>query len=222
MSAAHRRRAPARPAYRAVKRLLDVIVAGLVLLAASPVLVVAAVAIKLDSPGPVLFRQERIGLRGRPFRILKLRTMHSDADEAVHRAYVVSLLRGGEVGAMQDADPVFKVAADPRITRVGRWLRASSIDELPQLANVLAGQMSLVGPRPDMPYAVAAYKPRHRARLDVPPGLTGLWQVSGRARLSPHQMLDLDVEYARRACLALDLQILVRTVPAVLRQVGSR
>lgn len=209
------------PTYRRVGRVLDVVVSGVLLVSLSPVLLVTAVAVRLDSPGPALFRQERIGLGGRPFTMLKFRTMTDGADEGVHRALVLDLLRETAGCEAASAVPVYKVAHDARVTRLGRVLRASSIDELPQLLNVLRGEMALVGPRPDVPYAVEAYKPWQRRRLDVKPGITGLWQVSGRAHLSPARMLELDVYYVDHRSLGMDLRILARTLPAVLRRVGS-
>jgi lipopolysaccharide/colanic/teichoic acid biosynthesis glycosyltransferase len=209
------------PTYRRVSRVVDVVVSGMLLVSLSPVLLVTAVAVRLDSPGPALFRQERIGLGGRPFTMLKFRTMTDGADESVHRALVLDLLRETAGCEVASAVPVYKVAHDARVTRLGRVLRASSIDELPQLLNVLRGEMALVGPRPDVPYAVEAYKPWQRRRLDVKPGITGLWQVSGRAHLSPARMLELDVYYVDHRSLGMDLRILARTLPAVLRRVGS-
>jgi len=191
----------------AFKRVLDVVVAAGVLLLLAPVLLVAALAVRLSSPGPVLFRQSRIGRDGRPFEMLKFRTMYADCDSAAHKAYVAALIRG-------EADQrggVFKLADDPRITRVGRWLRKTSIDELPQLINVLRGEMSLVGPRPPLAYEVELYDERAWQRLSVPPGVTGLWQVSGRNKLNFQQMVDLDLEYVARWSPALDLAIAVRT-----------
>ncbi|MFP4312531.1 MAG: sugar transferase [Nitriliruptoraceae bacterium] len=211
------------PAFVA-KRALDRAGAAIVLLLAAPVLAAAVVAIRMTSPGPALFRQERVGRFEQPFTILKLRTMRIDADERVHREHIRSLLEQASIPVHEgDADGngtvepiVFKLTDDDRITPVGRFLRKSSIDELPQLINVLRGEMSLVGPRPDVPEAVTVYEPWHRRRFDVLPGMTGLWQVSGRDVLSPAQMLELDVRYADTWTLRRDLVILVRTIPAVL------
>jgi lipopolysaccharide/colanic/teichoic acid biosynthesis glycosyltransferase len=155
--------------------------------------------------------------------MLKLRTMVHNADDSLHRELIADLLTG--TGRDQDAESrrdVYKVVNDPRVTRIGGLLRATSIDELPQLLNVLQGHMSLVGPRPDVPYAVEHYESWHHRRMDVKPGMTGLWQVSGRAGMSPHEMLRLDVEYVERASLRLDLVILLRTLPAVVGRVGAR
>lgn len=201
--------------YVTVKRLLDVSLAFVALLLLAPLLAVVAVAVRLTSPGPALFRQLRVGKDGSTFTMLKFRSMRVDNDDSQHRAYVSQLLAddappdGGAVG-------VFKLVADPRVTGVGRWMRRTSIDELPQLLNVLVGHMSLVGPRPALPWEVEMYEPHHRRRLLVKPGVTGLWQVSGRSALTMRQALDLDVDYVARRGLSLDLLILVLTVPALL------
>ena len=193
------------------KRALDVLGALSLLICSAPVLALAGLAIRLDSSGPVLFSQLRCGRDGRRFRLWKLRTMTTDA-EARKRA----LLHLNEMDG-----PVFKIRRDPRVTRVGRVLRRFSLDEIPQLWNVLRGDMSLVGPRPPLPDEVIQYGPRERLRLSVPPGLTGLWQVSGRSELRFEEWMRLDLEYVERASLALDVRILARTVPAVLRGRGA-
>jgi len=195
-----------------VKRGLDVAVAGTALVVFVPVLLLVAVLVRLGSPGPALFRQTRIGLDSRPFQMLKFRTMLVDADDASHREYVARMLRG-------EATPqrgLYKLDADPRVTRVGAILRRTSLDELPQLINVLRGDMSLVGPRPALPYEVRKFPVWAAPRFAVRPGLTGLWQVSGRNRLAMTEGLLLDVEYVERQTLWLDLGILLRTAPAVL------
>ncbi len=199
------------------KRALDVVVAVVVLLVALPFMLLIAAAIKLDSPGPVLFRQTRLGHGGRPFTILKFRTMQHDADPGEHERFVEQLMSGEQ----DAATTFFKLRADARVTRIGRILRATSVDELPQLINVLRGEMSLVGPRPDVPYAAERYDARHWERFSVLPGITGLWQVSGRGGLSPLDMLELDIEYTRVRSFSLDTAILLRTIPAVLRRDGA-
>lgn len=188
------------------KRALDVVGSGLLLLALSPVLLVVAVAVRLTSRGPAVFRQERIGLDGMPFTVLKFRTMRvgAEAEKAFLRR------RHRTVG------PLFKLVDDPRVTAVGRRLRRHSLDELPQLVNVLRGEMSLVGPRPALPEEVAGYDGRVRRRLAARPGLTGLWQVSGRSDLSWAESVDLDLLYVEQASASMDLRILLLTVPAVL------
>jgi exopolysaccharide biosynthesis polyprenyl glycosylphosphotransferase len=194
------------------KRSFDVVVSAVALVMASPVLLVAALAVKLDSPGPVLFRQHRVGRDGRIFEVLKLRTMHVDAEE-----------RLAELLHLNEADgPLFKLRHDPRVTRVGRVLRTTSVDELPQLVNVLRGDMSLVGPRPALPREVAAWAPELHQRLRVLPGITGAWQVSGRSDASFDEYARLDLSYVDNWSLLTDLSILVRTVPAVLRSKGAR
>lgn len=198
----------------AIKRVIDAVAALVLLLLAGPVMLLIAVAIRLDSPGPALFRQERIGWRGRPFTVLKFRSMRVDADPAVHRDHVRRLM----AGETSDPGGTFKLRADARITRLGRFLRRTSLDELPQLLNVLRGEMSLVGPRPDLRYVTECYEPWQWRRFEVLPGMTGLWQVSGRDHLSPADMLRLDVEYARRWSLRLDVSILLRTVPALIHK----
>jgi len=183
--------------------------AGL-LVVLSPLIGLIAVLVRLDSRGPALFRQERLGRHQRPFRVAKFRTMHADASDQLHRAYITRLAKGDAEG-----EGLRKLTADPRVTRLGRFLRASSLDELPQLFNVVAGDMSLVGPRPALAYELEHYRPQHFDRFLVRPGLTGLWQVSGRSRLGFLDMLDLDVEYARHCAPLMDLRILARTPRAL-------
>jgi lipopolysaccharide/colanic/teichoic acid biosynthesis glycosyltransferase len=185
--------------------------AGVSLVVLSPLLVGIALAIKLTSRGPVLFRQRRVGLRGRPFTMLKFRTMRPGADRDVDR------LRA-EHGVK---DLMFKLPDDPRVTRVGRWLRRSSLDELPQLLNVIKGDMSMVGPRPALPEEAARYQDWQFDRLEVPPGITGLWQVSGRADLSFDESVRLDLFYIENWSLAYDFYIVVKTVPVMLSGRGA-
>jgi exopolysaccharide biosynthesis polyprenyl glycosylphosphotransferase len=195
-----------------IKRATDVVVAVIALALAAPVLVLIAIAIKLTSPGPVFFLQERYGWRKRRFRMIKFRTMVSDAE-----ALQASLEARNEAGG-----PVFKIRDDPRVTRLGRFLRKTSLDELPQLWNVLRGDMSLVGPRPlpmrDVSRFSEAWLMR---RFSVKPGITCLWQVSGRSDLGFDQWVALDLEYIDRWSLGLDVLILIRTVPAVFRATGA-
>jgi len=195
----------------AVKRGIDILGAGLGLLLAAPILAAAALAIRLSSRGPVLFRQVRCTLNGRHFVMPKLRTMSADAES-----------RRAALETLNEMDgPVFKMRRDPRVTRVGRLLRRYSLDELPQLWSVLRGDMSLVGPRPPVPTEVAAYETFERRRLSMRPGLTCLWQVSGRNEIGFDDWVRLDLEYIDTWSLALDLRILARTVPAVLRGTGA-
>lgn len=197
-----------------LKRCMDLLAAPALLLALSPLLALIALALKLDSPGPVLFRQRRLGLRMQPFTVLKFRTMRADAPSALHETYIAQLA-GGRGPA---TNGLKKLTDDPRVTRVGAILRRTSLDELPQLLNVVAGHMSLVGPRPAIDYELVHYAPEHYERFAVRPGLTGLWQVLGRSELGFLEMLDLDVEYARLAGLGLDARILLRTPRAVARR----
>ncbi len=200
------------PWCRLFKRSLDIVVALVTLVATLPVLVLAALALVAESPGGTFFVQTRVGLAGRPFRIMKLRTMRVGNDDKKHRAYVAALIRGE--GEPQDG--MYKIVDDDRRTRVGRWLRSLSIDELPQLWNVLRGDMSVVGPRPPLPEEAALYDQAAWARMAMKPGLTGLWQVNGRSRLSYEEMIELDVRYGQEWSPLLDLRILLRTPKAVL------
>ncbi|HSL56953.1 MAG TPA: sugar transferase [Acidimicrobiales bacterium] len=200
------------------KRTIDVLVAASLLVLCAPVLFLAAIAVRATSPGPALYRGTRVGRFGERFTVYKLRSMVADADPAIHAAYVHELSCGRGV----ESDGLYKLHDDPRITPVGRWLRRTSLDELPQLVNVLKGDMSLVGPRPECEYDLADYESWHWRRFSVLPGMTGLWQVSGRGCLPPPEMLRLDVEYADTWSLRQDLSILLRTVPAVLTERGSR
>ena len=213
------RRAPSRGDPRT--RLLDVTVAAVLLVVLSPLLAVLAVAIRCTSRGPVLFRQVRLGQHRRPFVMLKLRTMRAGCDDRPHREYVQALL-ADPVVVRRSGDGLYKLADDARITAIGRWLRRTGLDELPQLVNVLRGDMALVGPRPCLPWEAALFDPRYDLRFAVRPGITGLWQTSGRNRLTMAEALDLDVRYVRTRSLLLDLTILGRTVPAVLRRADGR
>jgi lipopolysaccharide/colanic/teichoic acid biosynthesis glycosyltransferase len=196
---------------QAGKRALDVVGGLLALLAAGPMILLAAFAVRLTSRGPAFYKSTRLGKGGRPFTFYKLRSMYVGAD--AERANLMH---------MNEADgPVFKIARDPRVTRVGQWMRSTSIDELPQLLNVLKGDMSLVGPRPPLPEEADKYEAWQRRRLDVKPGITCLWQVSGRSRLGFDEWMRLDLEYIRRQSLATDVWILVRTVPAVISREGA-
>jgi lipopolysaccharide/colanic/teichoic acid biosynthesis glycosyltransferase len=206
-----------RPLYAAFKRAIDTAGALVLLLLLAPVFLLVALAIVVDSGWPVLYRGERIGRGARMFQCVKFRTMRADADPGIHAEYLRALMRG-QAGA---SNGLFKVPRDPRVTSVGAFLRRSSLDELPQLWNVLRGEMSLIGPRPEVAYALDHYEPWMYRRFEVLPGMTGLWQVSGRGRIGPREMLRLDVEYADRCDLGLDLEILARTIPAVLQGTGA-
>jgi lipopolysaccharide/colanic/teichoic acid biosynthesis glycosyltransferase len=197
-----------------IKRALDVLLAALGLLVLSPLLAAIWLAVRLSSPGPAVFAQERLGLGERPFTMYKFRSMSTGAGDAIHRDYVRRMLTSG----VEATNGIYKLHADPRITPLGGWLRKTSLDELPQLVNVVRGEMSLVGPRPVLAWEAELFSPETRARFRTRPGLTGLWQVSGRNKLTMNQALALDVEYVRRQSLWLDLTILARTVPAQLRR----
>ena len=193
-----------------LKRWMDLCLSAMALVVLTPILALIALIVRLDSSGPAFFRQTRIGMGGRPFEMWKFRTMVRDASDNLHRELMLGLAQGAEAPR-----PIYKLADDPRITRVGPWLRKSSLDELPQLFNVLRGEMSLVGPRPAVTYEYQAYESWQLERLDMPQGMTGLWQVSGRSRVSYQQMHELDIEYVRGWSLWLDLKILARTFRAV-------
>lgn len=202
-------------------RVVDIAVAGAGLVLTSPVLAAAALAIRLTSRGPTLFRQERVGRNGVLFTVYKLRTMYVGGDDRAHRAMCLDQLTGDEPGGAA-ADGIFKLDNDARVTPAGRWLRRFSIDEIPQLVNVLRGDMAVVGPRPMLPWEWDVLQQGHRRRALVAPGLTGLWQVSGRNRLNMLQMLDLDIAYVDRRSLLLDLRIIGRTAAVILRGDGAR
>ena len=194
------------------KRVFDTTVALVLLLVLLPLLLLIALAVKLDSRGPVIFRQVRLGRGMREFAVLKFRTMARDASSELHREYIAKLVAGDEDGDLK------KLTDDPRVTRVGRVLRRLSLDELPQLLNVVAGQMSLVGPRPALAYELDHYEPQHFERFSVRPGLTGLWQVSGRSGLGFREMLDLDTTYARTNSPGTDARILLATPVALVKK----
>ncbi|MGA3316341.1 MAG: sugar transferase [Candidatus Korobacteraceae bacterium] len=208
------------------KRVMDIIGSALLLVICAPVFLMIALAIKVSSKGPVLFRQPRVGHYGKPFTFLKFRSMHVDSDCSIHREYVTQLIAGqaerNPSKGNGDGAGVYKLTDDDRITRVGNFLRRTSLDELPQLLNVLRGDMSLVGPRPAIPYELAAYQTWHRRRvLEVKPGITGLWQVNGRSRVKFDEMVRLDLRYAETWSPWLDIKILLRTPRAVFEGEGA-
>jgi lipopolysaccharide/colanic/teichoic acid biosynthesis glycosyltransferase len=218
--------------YLAAKRCLDVVFSLVALVILVPVLLIIAVAVKLDSRGPVIFRQERVRGDQDPrdphperntFIFCKFRTMYQDADQRIHEQYAIQFINGHNkaVNNGHKRAPIYKMVHDKRITRVGRFLRRTSLDELPQLFNVLKGDMTLVGPRPALPYEVAQFSEWARKRLAVSPGLTGLWQVSGRSSLTFTEMVALDIEYVEHRSLGMDLNLLVRTIPVVFSSKGA-
>lgn len=197
-----------------LKRLFDIVMAGGALLVVSPLMLLTALWIKCTSPGPILFRQERVGFMGKVFTMYKFRTMELAADTGMHQDYVTDLIHNGE--------PMAKIDSRHRLIPSGKVLRRLFIDELPQLINVIRGEMSLVGPRPAIPYEVRAYSDWHTGRLLAIPGMTGLWQVSGKNRLTFDEMVRLDIRYARECSLMMDLKILFKTPLAVVSEVRNK
>ncbi len=209
-----------RSSSRIIKRAIDILGSVLALVLFSPLLLIIAVAVRLTSGGPVLFRQKRLGQYRKPFTCLKFRSMHAGNDPSIHEAYIKWLIAGTEQSS--SSRTVFKLTDDPRITRVGKILRKTSLDELPQFLNVFLGQMSLVGPRPPIPYEYQAYDLWHQCRLlAVKPGITGLWQVSGRSKLKFDEMVRLDLQYIKQWSLWLDIKIILRTPFVVLTAHGA-
>jgi lipopolysaccharide/colanic/teichoic acid biosynthesis glycosyltransferase len=203
----------------ALKRCIDICGSLLAILLLSPIFLTIAAIVRLTSKGPVLFRQVRIGQYGVPFTFYKFRSMYENADSTIHENYIATFINGSE---SHDTTGVFKIVNDPRVTRIGRFLRKTSLDELPQFFNVLSGKMSLVGPRPPIPYEVKTYTQWHRQRmLQAKPGITGLWQVSGRSRVRFDEMVRLDLRYAAEQSIWLDLSIIARTPRAVFSGRGA-
>jgi exopolysaccharide biosynthesis polyprenyl glycosylphosphotransferase len=207
-----------------LKRGLDIIGSIIGMLTLMPVMLLTALAIKATSPGPVIFKQIRLGKQGIPFTFYKFRSMHVDTNDQIHRTYIGDFIKGHQVKVNQgdEADPLYKIKSDPRITRVGKFIRKTSIDELPQFFNVLKGDMSLVGPRPPLPYEVEKYQAWHLRRiLEMKPGITGLWQVEGRSKTGWDDSVRLDIRYIQNWSLLFDLKILFRTVETVLKCKGA-
>ena len=212
--------APRISLYPIAKRCMDVVCAAILLVLLSPLMALIALAIKLDSPGPAVFRQKRVGRWGKDFTMFKFRSMYAHADEEVHRQFAKEYINGNTpriAGSSLNSGARYKLNGDRRITQVGKWLRRTSLDELPQLINVLKGDMSLVGPRPAVRYEVEEYSDWHLQRLAVLPGLTGLAQISGRSGLTFEKIVRLDLLYIKRRSLALDVLILLNTIPVVLK-----
>src|SRR5688572_3225396 len=206
---------------RGVKRVSDILITSLALILLLPLWLLIALVIKIDSRGPIFYRQERVGMDGRIFLVYKFRTMRFNSDSEIHREYQKKFIAGNaDANVGDDTEPAYKLRDDPRITRAGRLLRRFSLDEAPQLFNVLRGDMSVVGPRPPIPYEVEAYELWHRKRLDMKPGVTGLWQVSGRNRLSFEEMVKLDLFYIENWSLLFDMKIILRTVLVLVRGEG--
>lgn len=212
------------PLSLAMKRAFDILASTLGLLALSPLMLIVAVLVKTSSPGPVIFRQKRLGSKGIPFTFYKFRSMRSDTCDKIHREFVLKLIDGNHsaINNGNNENPLYKMKADPRVTKVGRFIRKTSIDELPQLFNVLKGDMSLVGPRPPLSYEAEKYQSWHLRRiLEMKPGITGLWQVEGRSRTGFDDAVRLDVRYLQTWSFMLDLKILFKTVSEVLRCRGA-
>jgi lipopolysaccharide/colanic/teichoic acid biosynthesis glycosyltransferase len=200
----------------AAKRTMDIVLSLALIIIAMPLLLLLGFLVRSTSAGPAFFRQGRLGRDKQPFTMLKLRTMRIDNDDRIHREYVASLL-SADRAVTAPGNGLFKLDGDPRVTRLGAWLRRTSLDELPQLVNVLRGEMSLVGPRPVLPWEAQLFGELYQQRFAVKPGMTGLWQVSGRSRLTMRNALELDVEYVARRNFFFDVAILARTLPAVFR-----
>jgi exopolysaccharide biosynthesis polyprenyl glycosylphosphotransferase len=207
-----------------VKRTIDITVSALAAILCSPLFLAIAIAVRLSSKGPILFKQERVGQYGKPFTFLKFRSMYAGNDHSEHKEFVTKLISEDSTSDLlpKHGSGIYKITNDKRVTRVGRFIRRTSLDELPQLINVLKGDMSLVGPRPPIPYELAAYQTWHRRRvLEVKPGITGLWQVTGRSRVKFDEMVRLDLRYATTWSPWLDLKILFRTPMAVIKGSGA-
>jgi exopolysaccharide biosynthesis polyprenyl glycosylphosphotransferase len=205
-------------AERFCKRLIDVSAALFVVLVGFPFFLVIALLIKLTSRGPIFFSQQRVGEEGSIFTLYKFRTMRQDADDSIHREFTRNFIEGRMSNSSLDekAPSVYKLAHDPRVTSIGNFLRKTSLDELPQFINILKGEMTIVGPRPPLQYELEHYEEWHKLRLHVKPGLTGLWQVSGRSSVPFNEMVKLDLYYIEHWSLLLDLKIMLRTIPVML------
>lgn len=208
------------PNYLRAKRILDIVLTSLALIPASLIMLVAAIAIWIDSPGPIIFQQKRVGMNGAEFNFYKFRSMHHNVASGVHEEATARFIHGNSINCT-DASMPYKLGNDSRITRVGKFIRKTSIDELPQLWNVLKGDMSLVGPRPPLRYEVNLYSPHDFLRLSGKPGLTGTWQVYGRGRVTFQEMVAQDISYLETQSLAYDLKLMVLTVPVMLTGRGG-
>jgi exopolysaccharide biosynthesis polyprenyl glycosylphosphotransferase len=205
------------------KRAFDLLAATVMLIVLSPVMLVVALLVKKSSSGPVLFAQERLGRDGKPFKFYKFRSMEHNSDDAIHRQFVAMFIGGDDDGCVDSnaGEQVFKMKLDPRVTPLGTLLRKTSLDELPQLFNIIMGDMSLVGPRPPIAYEIENYLPWHMERLKAVPGLTGLWQVSGRSSVSFEEMVRLDIRYINNWSPWQDFIIILKTIPVVFQGTGG-
>ncbi len=209
------------PGYLRSKRLLDILFTILIFLPLCLLMLAIAICIRLDSKGPVFFRQKRLGLNGKEFSMLKFRSMHVNCDDRAHREAIEKYMNGGTINGDAGSDNPNKLANDPRVTRVGRFLRKTSFDELPQFVNVLRGEMSLVGPRPPLPYEFENYSVRDQLRLYGKPGMTGTWQVYGRSRVPFQEMIEMDIAYLHQQSIWLDLKLIALTVPVMFQGRGG-
>jgi lipopolysaccharide/colanic/teichoic acid biosynthesis glycosyltransferase len=207
--------------YLRAKRILDIAFTLLILLPLFVVIGIFAVLIRIDSKGPIFFRQKRVGMNGVEFDLFKLRSMYVHADDSAHRESIKQYMNGSALNEKVNSDNLYKLVDDPRVTRIGRFMRKTSIDELPQFINVLRGEMTLVGPRPPLPYEVEAYDARDWIRLCGRPGLTGTWQVYGRSRVPFKKMVEMDIEYLGQQSLAQDLKLIALTLPVMLQGRGG-
>jgi len=207
------------PGYLRAKRLIDIFFSALILLPLCIFMVMIAVLIRLDSKGPAFFRQKRVGLNGKEFDMFKFRSMHANCDDSVHREAIKQYMNGEAING--HGNNPYKLIDDNRVTRVGRFIRKWSIDELPQFINVLLGEMTLVGPRPPLPYEVEAYSLRDELRLYGKPGLTGTWQVYGRSRVNFNEMVEMDIAYLQQQSIWQDLKLIALTLPVMLQGRGG-
>ena len=210
-----------KPGYIRAKRVLDISFSLLIFIPLSIVIIIFAVLIRIDSKGPIFFRQKRIGMDVVSFDMLKLRSMYIDSDDSLHRESIKQYMNGEVINGSVHSNNLYKLVDDPRVTRVGRFIRKFSIDELPQFINVLRGEMTLVGPRPPLPYEVEEYGPRDWIRLSGRPGLTGTWQVYGRSRVPVKEMVEMDIEFLGEQSMMYDLKLIALTLPVMLQGRGG-
>lgn len=207
--------------YLRIKHILDIVFSLLILVPLCMVVAIVALLIRLDSPGPIFFRQRRVGKNGVEFNMLKFRSMYVHSDDSIHRDAIEKYMNGEKISDGTTTALLYKRADDPRITKVGRFLRKTSIDELPQFFNVLRGEMTLVGPRPPLPYEVERYSSRDLLRLSGKPGLTGIWQVYGRSAVTFQSMIEMDIEYLRKQSIKDDLKLIALTIPVMIQGRGG-
>lgn len=209
------------PGYQRTKRILDIVFTLLILLPLCIVMLIVAIIIRLGSKGPIFFRQKRVGLNGTEFTIFKFRSMYVDSDDATHREAIKQFMNGAPLNGDVDAHNPYKLVDDPRVNRIGRFIRKTSIDELPQFINVMRGEMTLVGPRPPVPYEVEVYSLRDKQRLCGKPGLTGTWQIYGRSRVPFNEMVEMDIAYLQQQSIWQDLKLIALTIPVMLQGRGG-